>query len=77
MALLIMSGWHSGGEYAIQRKKNSKQRDSFIDAVAKRQNRRSIKTRISEVTARFAKKIHTGYPMRLPLKALSLKSFLL
>lgn len=47
-----------GVEFATQRKKNSKRGDSFVDAVAKKQNRKSIETRISELTARFAKKIH-------------------
>ena len=45
-------------EFATQRKKNSLRGDSFIDAVAKKQNRKSIETNISEITARFGKKIH-------------------
>lgn len=45
-------------EFATQRKKNSKRGDSFIDAVAKKENRKYIETKISEITARFAKKIH-------------------
>jgi hypothetical protein len=47
-----------GIEFATQRKKNSLRGDSFIDAVAKKQNRKQIETRISEITARFGRKIH-------------------
>lgn len=47
-----------GIEFATQRKQNSLRGDSFIDAVAKKGNRQQIETRISEITARFGKKIH-------------------
>ncbi|MEM9831951.1 MAG: IS982 family transposase [Bacteroidota bacterium] len=45
-------------EFATQRKKGSQRGDSFIDAVAKKQNRKRIETKISEITARFPKRIH-------------------
>jgi hypothetical protein len=47
-------------EFATQGKKNALRGDSFIDAVAKKQNRKQIETRISEITARLGKKIHAG-----------------
>lgn len=47
-----------GIEFATQRKKNSLRGDSFIDAVAKKQNRKRIETNISEITSRLGKKIH-------------------
>lgn len=45
-------------EFATQRKKGSRRGDSFIDAVAKKQNRKRVETKISQITARFPKKIH-------------------
>jgi hypothetical protein len=45
-------------EFATERKKNSLRGDSFIDAMAKKQNRKKIETNISEITARLGKKIH-------------------
>lgn len=45
-------------EFATQRKKNSLRGDSFIDAVAKKQNRKQVEVRISEITSRLGKKIH-------------------
>ena len=45
-------------EFATQRKKNSQRGASFIDAIAKKYNRKKIETVFSEITARFAKKIH-------------------
>ncbi len=45
-------------EFATQRKKNSKRGDSFVDAMAKKQNRKRIEISFSEITARFARKIH-------------------
>jgi hypothetical protein len=45
-------------EFATQRKKNSLKGDSFVDAVAKRQNRKQVEVRISEITSRLGKKIH-------------------
>lgn len=45
-------------EFATQRKKNSQRGDSFIDAIAKKYNRKKIETIFSEITARFAKKLH-------------------
>ena len=45
-------------EFATQRKKNSQRGDSFIDAIAKKCNRKKIETIFSEITARFAKKLH-------------------
>ena len=45
-------------EFATQRKKRSKRGDCFVDAVAKKQNRKLIETKISEITTRFHKKIH-------------------
>jgi hypothetical protein len=49
---------YEGIACATQRKKNSLRGDSFIDAVAKKHNRKQIETRISEITARFSRKIH-------------------
>ncbi len=45
-------------EFATQRKKNSRRGDSFIDAIAKKYNRKKIETVFSEITARFAKNLH-------------------
>lgn len=47
-----------GIEFATERKKNSLRGDSFIDAVAKKQNRKQVEVRISEITSRLGKKIH-------------------
>lgn len=49
---------HEQIEFATQRKKGSKRGDSFIDAVAKKQNRKCVETKISQITARLPKKIH-------------------
>lgn len=71
-----------GIEFATQRKKNSKRGDSFIDAIAKKQNRKYIETKISEITARFAKKIHAvtiegfQYKVFLTVLAYSLIKFI-
>jgi hypothetical protein len=45
-------------EFATQRKKNSLRGDDFATYIAKKQNRKRIETTFSEITARFAKKIH-------------------
>jgi hypothetical protein len=45
-------------EFATQRKKNSQRGNTFVDAIAKKQNRKKIETVFSEITARFAKKLH-------------------
>ncbi len=45
-------------EFATQRKKNSLRGDDFATYIAKKQNRKKIETTFSEITARFAKKIH-------------------
>jgi hypothetical protein len=45
-------------EFTTQRKKNSKRRDSLIDAITKKQNRKRIEITFSDITARFARKIH-------------------
>jgi hypothetical protein len=45
-------------EFATQRKKNSLRGDDFATYIAKKQNRNRIETTFSEITARFAKKIH-------------------
>jgi hypothetical protein len=62
-------------EFATQRKKHSLRGDSFIDAVAKKQNRKQIETRISEITNRLGKKIHavtiTGFQFKVFLLVLA------
>lgn len=44
-------------EFLISRKKNSKRGDSFIDSVAKKQNRKRIETVFSQITCNFPNRI--------------------
>jgi hypothetical protein len=66
---------HEGIEFATQRKKNSLRGDSFIDAIAKKHNRKQVETRISEITSRFGKKIHAvtlaGFQFKIFLTVLA------
>ena len=45
-------------EFATERKKNSLRGDSFIDGVAKKQNRKQVEVKISQITSRLGNKIH-------------------
>ena len=58
-------------EFATQRKKNSQRGDTFVDAIAKKQNRKLVETKISEITTRFHKKIHA-----VTIEGFQLKVFL-
>ena len=49
---------HEGIDFQIARKKGSKRGDTFIDHVAKKQNRKRIETTFSEITTLFPKRIH-------------------
>ena len=49
---------HGQIEFATQRKKRSQRGACFVDVVAKKQNRKLIETKISQITTRFHKKIH-------------------
>ena len=49
---------NEGIEFATQRKKNLLTGDDFPTYIAKKQNRKRVETSISEITRRFAKRIH-------------------
>jgi hypothetical protein len=49
---------NEGIDFATQRKKNSQRGDDFPTYIAKKHNRKKVETSISEITARFPKRIH-------------------
>ena len=66
---------HEQIEFATQRKNRSQRGDCFVDAVAKKQNRKLIETKISQITTRFHKKIHAvtieGFPFKVFLTVMA------
>ena len=66
-------------DFATQRKKNSLRGDDFPTYIAKKQNRKLVETSISEITARFPKRIHAvtraGFEFKLFLFVMAFSLF--